>query len=378
MRLAMTSIMQYHLSQSIIIKLLPWFLIMSTFSHTSFAKEAVEMNPALTVNVVQVQRVSLPLRVTANGNIAAWQEAIIGSEVNGLRLTQVLVNVGDIVTKGQLLAEFSAEELMAEVNQAKGKLMEAEAQGREAIANADRARTLQNTGAMSSQQIDQFTTAADTAKARLEVAQAEVQILQIKLKNTKIYAPDSGVISARTATVGSVIGAGSELFRLISQNKLEWRAEVVSTDIAKIKEGMQVNITMADGSKIIGKVRKTSPTVDILTRNILIYVDLPSNTSAKSGMYAKGEFLLGQSNALALPQQALVLRDGFTYVFEVRPQNGKMIARQIKVQTGRRLLNLVEIVSGLKLQQSVVAMGGGFLADNDVVKVVPVQNQKNK
>ena len=357
MRLAMTSIMQYHLSQSIIIKLLPWFLIMSTFSHTSFAKEAVEMNPALTVNVVQVQRVSLPLRVTANGNIAAWQEAIIGSEVNGLRLTQVLVNVGDIVTKGQLLAEFSAEELMAEVNQAKGKLMEAEAQGREAIANADRARTLQNTGAMSSQQIDQFTTAADTAKARLEVAQAEVQILQIKLKNTKIYAPDSGVIS---------------------QNKLEWRAEVVSTDIAKIKEGMQVNITMADGSKIIGKVRKTSPTVDILTRNILIYVDLPSNTSAKSGMYAKGEFLLGQSNALALPQQALVLRDGFTYVFEVRPQNGKMIARQIKVQTGRRLLNLVEIVSGLKLQQSVVAMGGGFLADNDVVKVVPVQNQKNK
>ena len=95
-------------------------------------------------------------------------------------------------------------------------------------------------------------------------------------------------------------------------------------------------------------------------------------------MYAKGEFLLGQSNALALPQQALVLRDGFTYVFEVRPQNGKMIARQIKVQTGRRLLNLVEIVSGLKLQQSVVAMGGGFLADNDVVKVVPVQNQKNK
>ena len=378
MRLAMTSIMQYHLSQSIIIKLLPWFLIMSTFSHTSFAKEAVEMNPALTVNVVQVQRVSLPLRVTANGNIAAWQEAIIGSEVNGLRLTQVLVNVGDIVTKGQLLAEFSAEELMAEVNQAKGKLMEAEAQGREAIANADRARTLQNTGAMSSQQIDQFTTAADTAKARLEVAQAEVQILQIKLKNTKIYAPDSGVISARTATVGSVIGAGSELFRLISQNKLEWRAEVVSTDIAKIKEGMQVNITMVDGSKIIGKVRKTSPTVDILTRNILIYVDLPSNTSAKSGMYAKGEFLLGQSNALALPQQALVLRDGFTYVFEVRPQNGKMIARQIKVQTGRRLLNLVEIVSGLKLQQSVVAMGGGFLADNDVVKVVPVQNQKNK
>jgi len=376
MRLAMTSTMQYLRSQSLAIKLLSLFLIMTSVSNATFAKEVVEVNSALTVNVVQVQHVSLPLRISANGNVAAWQEAIIGSEVSGLRLTQVLVNVGDTVIKGQLLAEFSADEVIAEFNQAKGKLMEAEAQGREAIANADRARTLQNTGAMSSQQIDQFTTAADTAKARIEVAQAEVQIQQIKLKNTKIYAPDSGVISARTATVGSVIAAGNELFRLIRQSKLEWRAEVVSTDIAKIKEGMQVNITTADGSKIIGKVRKTSPTVDILTRNILIYVDLPSNSAAKAGMYAKGEFLLGQSNALALPQQALVLRDGFTYVFEVNAQNGKMVAKQIKVQTGRRLLNLVEIVSGVKLQQSVVASGGGFLADNDVVKVVPVQSPK--
>ncbi|MCX7187026.1 MAG: efflux RND transporter periplasmic adaptor subunit [Methylophilales bacterium] len=356
--------------QLLITKLLPLFLILPMMSHEAIAKEAPLARPALTVNVIQAQRITLPLKVFANGNIAAWQEAIVGSEANGLRLTQVYVNIGDTVSKGQLLAEFSDEAVLADLNQAKAKLMEAEAQGHEALANAERARTLQNTGAMSSQQIDQYLTAADTAKARVEVARAVVQTQQIQLKNTKIYAPDSGVISARTATVGAVISAGSELFRLIRQSRLEWRAEVVSADIAKVKVGMQVNITGADGSKFSGKVRKLSPTVDMQTRNSLIYVDLPSNNTAKAGMYAKGEFVSGQSSALAIPQQALVLRDGFTYVFVVKSEQGRTIVKQMKVQPGRRLLNLVEIVSGLQAQQSVVALGGAFLSDNDVVKVV--------
>ena len=229
---------------------------------------------------------------------------------------------------------------------------------------------------MSGQQIDQYITAADTAKARVEVAKAVEQTEQIQLKNTKIYGPDSGVISARSATVGAVISAGSELFRLIRQSRLEWRAEVVSADIAKVKIGMQVNVTGADGSIFVGTVRKLSPTVDIQTRNSLIYVDLPSNNSAKAGMYAKGEFVSGQSTALAIPQQALVLRDGFTYVFVAKSDHGKTIVKQLKVQTGRRLLNLVEIVSGLQAQQSVVALGGAFLSDNDLVKVVPAISTK--
>ncbi len=370
MRLTMISTMQGLQRQLLITQLLPLFLMLPMMSHAATAKEAPVARPALTVNVIQAQRITLPIKVFANGNIAAWQEAIIGSEANGLRLTQVHVNVGDTVSKGQLLAEFSEEAVLADLNQAKAKLMEAEAQGHEALANAERARTLQNTGAMSSQQIDQYLTAADTAKARVEVAKAVVQTQQIQLKNTKIYAPDSGVISARTATVGAVISAGSELFRLIRQSRLEWRAEVVSSDIAKVKVGMQVNITAADGSKFSGKVRKLSPTVDMQTRNSLIYVDLPSNNTAKAGMYAKGEFVSGQSSALAIPQQALVLRDGFTYVFVVKSEQGRTIVKQMKVQPGRRLLNLVEIVSGLQAQQSVVALGGAFLSDNDVVKVV--------
>ena len=356
-----------------------WLILlpMLALPYFGFAEtpKATSVTPALTVTVIKPQLASFPQKISANGNIAAWQEAIIGSEANGLRLVNVLVNVGDVVKKGQLLADFATETIDADLMQAKASLLEAEATGREAINNADRARTLQNTGAMSNQQIEQYTTAAETAKARIEVAKAAVNTQQIRLKQTRIVAPDSGIISARNATVGAVVGAGTELFRLIRQSRLEWRAEVISSDLPKVKIGMQANIVAADGSHLIGKVRKLSPTVDMQTRNTIVYVDLPAN-SVKAGMFAKGDFLMGQSNTLAVPQQALVLRDGFNYVFVLKNTKGEQAkvgqvkVGQIKVQTGKRVGNLVEIVSGLTANQSIVASGGAFLSDNDTVKVV--------
>ena len=349
-------------------------LPMLALSFVSIAEtpKPTNVTPALTVTVIKPQLTKFPQQLSANGNIAAWQEAIIGSEANGLRLTNVLVNVGDLVKKGQLLADFATETIDADLMQAKASLLEAEATGREAINNADRARTLQNTGAMSNQQIEQYTTAAETAKARIEVAKAAVNTQQIRLKQTKIFAPDSGVISARNATVGAVVGAGAELFRLIRQSRLEWRAEVISSDLPKIKIGMLANIIAADGSRLTGKVRKLSPTVDMQTRNTIVYVDLPAN-SVKAGMFAKGDFAMGQSNALSVPQQAVVLRDGFNYVFVVKNmKNQQAKVGQIKVQTGKRIGNLVEIVSGLTANQSIVASGGAFLSDNDTVKIVNV------
>ena len=349
-------------------------LLALSVSNAETQKPAAKVTAALTVTVIKPQLADFPQKVSANGNIAAWQEAIIGSEANGLRLVEVKVNVGDMVKKGQLLASFATETLDADLMQSKASLQEAEATGREAINNADRARTLQNTGAMSNQQIEQYTTAAETAKARIQVAKAAVNTQQIRLRQTKIYAPDSGIISARSATVGAVVGAGTELFRLIRQSRLEWRAEVISSDLPKIKVGMQANIIAADGSRLTGKVRKLAPTVDLQTRNTIVYVDLAAN-SVKAGMFAKGDFALGQSNTLSIPQQALVLRDGFNYVFVVNMKDGltkvsQAKVSQAKVQTGRRVGNFVEILNGLTADQSIVASGGSFLSDNDLVKVV--------
>ena len=189
--------------------------------------------PALTVTVTQLQPASLPVLLAANGSIAAWQEAIVGTEANGLRLADVKVNVGDVVKRGQVLATFAPDTVNADLAQTRAAVAEAEANAAEAAANAQRARDLQPTGALSAQQTNQYLTAERTAQARLEAQRAAAKVQQLRLQQTQVLAPDSGVISARSATVGAVLPAGQELFRLIRGGRLEWRAEVPSAEMVR-------------------------------------------------------------------------------------------------------------------------------------------------
>jgi RND family efflux transporter MFP subunit len=325
---------------------------------------------SLTVTTARPKQSSLPLRLAANGNIAAWQEASVGSEVNGLRLAEVRASVGDTVQRGQVLAVFASESVLADVAQARAGVAEAQAQAADAAANAERARAFEASGMMSKQQISLLLTGEQTAQARLESARAMLAVQQIRLKNTQVLAPDSGVISARSATVGAVVGAGSELFRLIRQARLEWRAVVIATELARVKSGTRVSLTAASGTKLGGKVRMVAPTVDPQTRNALVYVDLDitplTASTVKAGMFAKGEFELGASAALTVPQQAVVSRDGFNYVFKVGADN--RISQQ-KVEVGRRIGEQVEITQGLGLDTTVAVIGAGFLNDGDTVRV---------
>ncbi len=334
-------------------------------------KAAAAPKAALTVTTAKPTASRLPVTIGANGNIAAWQEASIGSESNGLRLTDVKVNVGDVVDKGQVLATFASEAVNADLAQAKAALMEAEASAADAAANAQRARALDTSGALSAQQISQYLTAEQMAKARVASAKAAVASQQLRLKYTQVTAPDSGVISARMATVGAVAGAGTELFRMIRQGRLEWRAEVTAADLPKIRPGANAVVKAANGAELTGKVRMVAPTVDPQNRFALVYVDLPPVKSKdsgafKAGMFASGRFELGASEALTLPQQAVVVRDGFSYVFRVNPD--KKVSR-VKVQAGRRLGDQVEVMSGIDASSQVVVSGAGFLNDGDVVNV---------
>ena len=327
---------------------------------------AAQPRPALTVTTAQPQRTSVPQRLSANGNVAAWQEASVGAESNGLRLTAVNVNVGDVVKAGQVLATFAADTVQADVAQARASVMEAEANAADAAANAARARGLQASGALSQQQIQQYTTAEQTAKARVEAARAQLNAQQLRLKFTQVLAPDSGVISARTATVGAVVGSGTELFRMVRKGRLEWRAEVTQAELARIRPGAKVQVTAASGAAVEGTVRMVAPTVDTQTRNALVYVDLPANPDIRAGMFARGDFALGEGQALTVPQEAVVVRDGFFYVFVV---DGQQRVQQRKVQPGRRVADRVEITAGLDANATVAVRGAGFLNEGDLVRV---------
>ncbi len=305
--------------------------------------------------------------VSAHGNLMAWQEASIGTEADGLRLAEVRVNVGDSVTKGQLLASFASAPLEAELDLSLADQAEAAALYSEALADLTRVKQLKASGALSAQQIQRYITAAESAKARLDASNARVKTQQLRLAQSRVVAPDPGIISARTATVGAVLPAGQELFRLIRFGRLEWRAEVSSDHLAKLKPGQKARITLTDGSSIEGSIRTLSPVVDTQSRNALVYVDLLSTGSARAGMFAGGKFELGSTEVMTVPLSAVQMRDGFSYVLRITADSRVL---QTKVSTGRRTADRIEISSGLTLSDQLVSTGGAFLGEGDLVRVI--------
>ena len=327
---------------------------------------------ALTVQVVQPQMASMPITLPAGGNVTAWQEASIGAEVQGLRLAELRADVGDRVEKGQVLAVLAQDMVKADLAQAEAAWAEAVAQSAQATADAQRARGLDGSGALSAQAVAQYATAEQTALARVAATEARVTTERLRLGHTEVRAPDAGVISSRSATVGAVPGSGSELFRLIRQGRLEWRAEVPFAELNRLKAGVRVALKTPGGADVEGTVRKVGPTVDAVTRNGLVYVDLPGPAGAQSGdalragMFVRGEFRLASRQVSTLPASALLLRDGFDVVMQVRDdQRVSPIKVRVLGRQGDRVA-----VDGVPPEAKLVARGGAFLADGDTVRVI--------
>lgn len=349
------------------------FVVSTAYSDESANAAQVLARPALSVSVIRPEKLDIVSGLTANGSIAAWQEAIIGAEVSDLRLQEIRVDVGETVRKGQILAVFTDESVLADVAQNKALLAEAEANLSEATLNADRARQAAGSSAFSAQQVTQYLTREKTAAARVASAKAQLDSQLLRQKHTRVLASDNGIISSRTATLGAVATPGQELFRLIRQQRLEWRAEVTAAEMAQLRPGLKVNVEVPSVAVVEGTIRFLAPTLDAESRNGLVYVDLPdaAEKGLRPGMFAQGEFYLGTNTALTIPQSALSLREGFSYVFRLGHQMGDQApVTQVKVQLGRRTGDRFEVLAGLSQEDRLVASGAAFLADGDVVKVV--------
>ena len=335
------------------------------------ASDADQARPAMVVTVAPPKLELLPVQVEADGDVVAWQEASVASESNSLTLAEVLVDVGDTVKKGQLLARFNGKTVAEDVAQAKASLVEAQANAVEARANARRARRLLRTDSMSKQQADQYFAADRSARAKVRSARAALASRRQNWQNVELRAPDDGVISSRTATEGSVPSAGTELFKLIRQGKLEWRAELGDTDLMKVKAGDRAVVHAANGREVLARVRAVAPSANTKTRTTLVYVDVPAGPGLWAGMFANGTFELGESPGLTVPLDALVPSDGFLYVYRLKSDNH---VERVRVTTGRQTADRMEVMParGEQLSESdrVVVEGAAFLSDADLVRVV--------
>jgi RND family efflux transporter MFP subunit len=280
-------------------------------------------------------------------------------------------DVGTQVSKGQPLVMLADETVKADLQKQLATVDRDKAALAEAKSNADRAREIKDSGALSAQKINEYVIAEQTARANLALSEAELENQKIRLRQTKVVAPDDGVISSRSANLGNVVSSGAELFRLVRQGRIEWRGEVNADQQTALHAGQLVRLTLSGGHTVNGKVRLISPTVDNNTRNALVYVDIPKD-SAKPGMYVQGQVDIGQQQGVAVPLSAVTYRDGFAYVFELAPADAQGLSKVIqrKVQTGRSHGEQIELLGSLNTQAQFVLSGGAFLNDGDIVKVV--------
>ncbi len=322
--------------------------------------------PALTVTIELPDTRNWPQRISSTGNVQAWQEAVIGSEVSGLRLAELNVNVGDMVRKGQVLARFNDDTVALDLEQQQAALEEAKARYEQVQAKAESSAKLREAGMISNLENIQNQTNAQIAKAQMQAAEARAKLQKLKLDYTKVRAPDDGIISSRTATVGAVIQTGNEMFRYIRRNQVEWRAEVPEATLPSIRVGQKVRLRTALGDDIDGRVSRISPVVDTQSRNGSVFVELNAINRLRPGMFAQGDFELGHSKALTVAQNAVVIRDGYSYVFRVGDDDH---VTQVKVKTGRQQDGRIEIEEGLDARVRVVTAGAGFLSEGDLVRV---------
>lgn len=321
------------------------------------------------VEVVTPIRKEIDDELIVSGDVGPWQESIIGSELSGVRVDEILVDVGQLVDKNQVLAVLNSETILADLNIAKAEVLEAEATLNQAKENADRARSLDKTNALSVQQMNQYLTVEAIAKAKLESAIANLGLQKVRMEQTKIKAPDSGIVSDRKVSVGNIVSSG-EMFKIISQEKLQWKPQVSVEKLEHFYKGQDILIMAKTGKNIKAKVSEISPKVNIETRKATIIVNLTKELHkgmVHSGMSLSGLIKIGRKKILMLESQAVNKKDNANYVFVL---NEKSNVEQTKVELGKKDGNLIEIISGINNKDKIIKEIPKDLKDGDKVKVL--------
>ncbi len=335
-------------------------------------------------------------QVVATGSIRAVEEIYVQPQVEGLSIQTLEADVGDKVEPDSVLARLSNDSLLLQKSQLEANRARAEAalaQFKAQVADAQvtfdeaerqrvRADQLGKNGTFSTSQVEQATTNATSARAKLTstkqaivIAEADIKVvdtqiadIDLKLDRTDVRTRVGGLVSARSAKVGAIAsGAGTPLFTLIRDGALELVADVSETDILKIKAGQDAIITVAGGrEKLSGKVRLVSPTVDAQTRLGAVHIEIDEDERARLGMYASASIIVEKVEGIALPLSAVTANKNGSTVRSVAND----VVKQVEVTTGIQDGAFIQVTKGLQPGDEVVAKAGAFVRDGDRINPV--------
>jgi RND family efflux transporter MFP subunit len=185
--------------------------------------------------------------------------------------------------------------------------------------NLKRGEGLAQAKLISASAFDELRAALVQAQAREATARAQRDGVKLRRDYAALRAPDAGIVSRRNAQPGQVVAAGAELLALIRQGRLEWRPELPEAELARVQVGDAVRVRDATGAAVEGRVRAVSPGVDSARRTGTVYAELPEPAALKAGAFVEGRVLTDASPGLVVPAAAVVVRDGYPYVFHRRP-----------------------------------------------------------
>ena len=335
-------------------------------SHRGAAQPAETHNQAALVTVGVPGRTQVAGTITVTGAIAARHDMPVGAVGDGGQVVRVLVNAGEWVKRGQLLAVIDRQvQIEQQANQA-ANIRVSEADARLAEANLQRAQKLVAGGFISAADIDRLTATRDAANARVKVAQAQLGETRARIRRLDIVAPADGLVLDRAVEPGQVVSPGSGvLFRIAEKGEMELKAHVSETDLAQMAVGQEVRVTPTGGSKgFVGHIWQVSPIIDPTTRQGSARIALTYAPELRPGGFASAEILSGTINAPLLPESALQADNQGNYVFVVGPDN-RVSRRRIKLAmvTDKG----VAIADGLSGNERIVLRAGAFLSDGETV-----------
>lgn len=367
------------------------------------APESAAVDPAVepvvaSATVADAAVTEVLAQVPVAGTLVPRQEVQIYPQVSGFEIVDILVEAGDEVRAGQVLARLSDETLTAQlaqaaaefqraeagVSQARSQIASTEAALNQAVAALDRTTRLQRSGSTTQAALDQAISAEAAARAAatsasdgLAVAQAQLaqagaarDIARLNLARTEIIAPVPGVISIRNAELGALAGGGDPLFVLVARSEIDLAAEVIETALPQIEVGDPAVASVAGVGEVEGEVRLIPARVDPVTRLGVLRIALRDGGHLTPGLFASALVTTERREGLTVPATAVSSEGGASHVLVVR--DGRVERREVDaglIWKGRR-----EILGGLAQGETVIARAGAFFRDGDPVNPVQLED----
>ncbi|MFA4938913.1 efflux RND transporter periplasmic adaptor subunit [Brevundimonas sp.] len=320
-----------------------------------------------TVSAATVVQTNLNRTVTASGTVSAWEEVPVAAETGGLTAVARYVDEGSYVRQGQPLVQMNDVLLRAQLRQQQAQVQLADANAARDASALDRAQQLKERGFLSQASLDTALANQRASTASLSAARAALSETQTRLDQSTIRAPVSGLIISRSVTKGQIISAGTELFRMVRDGRLELDAQVPETELGLIRAGQSATVTSSEAGQTTGSVRIVTPEVNASTRLGLARISLAPGAQLRPGMFARADIAVGDQPATTVPTGAVLYRENKPGVFVV---NGDSTVHFQPVTVLSRT-DAQTAVSGVAVGARVAVDGAGFLNEGDRVNVAP-------